>query len=101
MQTRLKCSWSSNATFSEFKQKTAYEISEEHTSELQSHLYLVCRLLLDIHIELFRRRVIRHKSIRLSYRITDTTLDNDKIHCTTLHRLLYPYVQLCIIMSHG
>src|SRR5260370_22884959 len=57
--TRFKCDWSSDVCSSDLKQKTAYEFkcdwssdvcssdrSEEHTSELQSHLNLVCRLLL-------------------------------------------------------
>src|SRR4029434_11356965 len=30
-----------------FKMRVSWERSEEHTSELQSHLNLVCRLLLD------------------------------------------------------
>src|SRR5258708_10326455 len=39
--------WSSDVCSSDLKQKTAYERSEEHTSELQSPDHLVCRLLLE------------------------------------------------------
>src|SRR5260221_823109 len=45
--TRSLCDWSSDVCSSDLKQKTAYERSEEHTSELQSHSDLVCRLLLE------------------------------------------------------
>src|SRR4029434_5642506 len=41
-----------------FKMRVSWERSEEHTSELQSHLNLVCRLLLDK--TLASRRVYSH-----------------------------------------
>src|SRR3989339_383587 len=43
--TRLVSDWSSDVCSSDLKQKTAYERSEEHTSELQSLTNLVCRLI--------------------------------------------------------
>src|SRR2546421_153803 len=46
--TRSDRDWSSDVCSSDLKQKTAYERSEEHTSELQSRSDLVCRLLLEI-----------------------------------------------------
>src|SRR5258705_1551864 len=45
--TRCLSDWSSDVCSSDLKQKTAYERSEEHTSELQSLRHLVCRLLLE------------------------------------------------------
>src|SRR5687767_15516943 len=39
-QTSMKCSWAAARSF-------RFERSEEHTSELQSLAYLVCRLLLE------------------------------------------------------
>src|SRR5258706_717271 len=45
--TRLVRNWSSDVCSCVLKQKTAYERSEELTSELQSLPNLVCRLLLE------------------------------------------------------
>src|SRR5260370_19051463 len=58
--TRFKCDWSSDVCSSDRSEEHTSELqshlnlvcrlllgSEEHTSELQSHLNLVCRLLLE------------------------------------------------------
>src|SRR5260370_5066113 len=37
----------SSGTYERARERVAFERSEEHTSELQSHLNLVCRLLLE------------------------------------------------------
>src|SRR2546423_6569033 len=49
--------------------------SEEHTSELQSLAYLVCRLLLE-------KKKKRHARARIAYAATNTISSTTAPHCT-------------------
>src|SRR5258705_2062761 len=61
--TRCLSDWSSDVCSSDLKQKTAYERSEEHTSELQSLRHLVWRLLLE------KKAVLPEMTLPLTNRI--------------------------------
>src|SRR5260370_25608672 len=61
--------WSSASTHAR-----SYIRSEEHTSELQSHLNLVCRLLLE------KKKTVRFKTNKPLNRVTDAYSVNKPTH---------------------
>src|SRR2546429_4628017 len=72
--------------------------SEEHTSELQSRLHLVCRLLLEKNINHARRRCfslsIRHEKKLLKVRVIDSRSDPSADIKTWMRNPLYAATML-------
>src|SRR4029434_1238880 len=61
--------------------------SEEHMSELQSHLNLVCRLLLDKHKKTYTLTLTHSHSHTQTHTRSDTRNTHPSIHTPPTHRL--------------
>src|SRR4029434_8733411 len=64
--------------------------SEEHTSELQSHLNLVCRLLLELKLSFMHTNILKFHT-HFSY--------SHLAHTTYTHTL-YPYTHILLMHIH-
>src|SRR5260370_3097967 len=82
--------------------------SEEHTSELQSHLNLVCRLLL----EKKKKNQQVHAKMQIGDRLFDGTQESSRIHTfiyrrAIISRIRSEHVEMgatrttCIMRTHG
>src|SRR5690242_21401177 len=83
--------------------------SEEHTSELQSHVNLVCRLLLEKKKKKKKKKIINQQHKKTHIKLQHNKLITDRINMTKIDLLSslyvsmlyssYDYLWICTLVS--